>query len=75
MVAGKRFLGRKELICSSGIVALIICGGAIGKQESAAWPTMTERSGDHSVSAETRGVGTLTMATDLCVLPEGLVLK
>ena len=75
MVAGKQFLGWNEAICASGIVALIMCGGALGKQESAAWPTMTERSGDHSVSAETRGVGTLTMATNSFLPPGGLALK
>ena len=44
-----------------------MCDGAVGKQESAALPTMTERRGDHSVSAETREVGALTIVIDSCV--------
>lgn len=48
----------------------------MGKQESAGWPTMTERRGPHSVLAETRGCGALLMVTELCFVGlDGVLAK
>ena len=47
-----------------------MCEGACGKHELAAWPRMTERKGDHSVSADTSGVEELDMIGGLEICNE-----
>jgi hypothetical protein len=46
------------------MVARIMCAGSEGKHELSARPMMTDRKGDHSFSAQTRGV-----------LRDGMVIK
>ena len=68
MSGGKGLDGLKCARCSEGIVAAIICSGSEGKAESSALPTITDRSGDHSSSAEIRGPDVDILSLKSCQL-------